>query len=266
MNKTVFKQAVRGNYKLFLVITAVLCLYLTIICAVFTPEMFSQIGMEGYNSMMSGMGNFGEMFSLENGFLSMIAQAYFGMIAYMFPMIYCIVTANKLIAAQVDRGSMAYTLAAPITRTKVTVTSFAYLVGSLVVMFAIVFGFGIIMGEVFQPGMLEPGKFFLITLGSFLLQFAIAGICFCSSCIFNMSKNSLAFGAGIPIAFFLFKMVSELSQDFEFFKYFTITSLFDTAGIINGENPAAYFLILAGIGLVTAVIGMLFFRRKDLPL
>ena len=35
-SKALFKQAVRSNYKIFLIFLAVLCLYLAAVCAVFT--------------------------------------------------------------------------------------------------------------------------------------------------------------------------------------------------------------------------------------
>ena len=43
-----------------------------------------------------------------------------------------------------------------------------------------------------------------------------SGICFCSSCIFNTSKNSLTFGAGIPLYFFVVSMFIKLSDDLDF--------------------------------------------------
>lgn len=48
---------------------------------------------------------------------------------------------------------------------------------------------------------LDIDTFLLINLGAFLYQLGISGICFCSSCIFNTSKNSLMFGVGIPLYF-----------------------------------------------------------------
>lgn len=42
--------------------------------------------------------------------------------------------------------------------------------------------------------------FLLINAGGLLLMFAVSGISFLSSCIFNLSKHSIALGAGVPLA------------------------------------------------------------------
>ncbi|MDB2084957.1 hypothetical protein PMZ64_04140 [Clostridium paraputrificum] len=52
----------------------------------------------------------------------------------------------------------------------------------------------------------------LINLGLFLLMFATSRITFMFSCIFNISKNYMAFGVGIPLAFFLFHMMAKVSH------------------------------------------------------
>lgn len=56
------------------------------------------------------------------------------------------------------------------------------------------------------------------------------------SCLFDLSKNSLALGAGIPIAFFLFLLMSKFSESLEGLKYFSMNILFDTNAIFNGDN------------------------------
>lgn len=38
LSKALFKQAVGSNYKILLLFTAVLALYLAMVCAVFTPQ------------------------------------------------------------------------------------------------------------------------------------------------------------------------------------------------------------------------------------
>ena len=56
------------------------------------------------------------------------------------------------------------------------------------------------------------------------------------SCIFNLSKNYMALGAGIPLAFFLFHMMAQVSDSLKGIKYLTLNSLFDTHAILNGGD------------------------------
>ncbi len=102
--------------------------------------------------------------------------------------------------------------------------------------------------------------------GLFLLMFATSGVAFMFSCIFNLSKYYMAFGAGIPVAFFLFDMMTQVSENLDIVKYFTLNTLFDTDAIISGGEYMMNFVILGFIGIVLYGIGMYVFRRKDLPL
>lgn len=109
-------------------------------------------------------------------------------------------------------------------------------------------------------------QYVLINLGLFLLLFALSSISFAASSIFNLTKYSMMFGAGIPITFFLLKMISETSTDLESLKYFSLNSLFDAEAIISNGDYVLNFVILAGIGIVLYVTGSEWFKRKDLPL
>ena len=76
----------------------------------------------------------------------------------------------------------------------------------------------------------------MLNFGLFLLMFATSGISFMFFSVFNLSKNSIALGAGIPLLFFLFQLMAQVSSDLEWFKYFTVNTLFDTAAILSGEG------------------------------
>jgi ABC-2 type transport system permease protein len=64
-------------------------------------------------------------------------EAYlYGFIMLVFPMLFCILSTNKLIARHVDRGSMTYLLAAPVKRETVAFTQMKVMATG---MFALVF-------------------------------------------------------------------------------------------------------------------------------
>ena len=112
----------------------------------------------------------------------------------------------------------------------------------------------------------DVNDYVMINLGLFLLMFATSGITFMFSCIFNTSKNYIALGAGIPIAFFLFHMMAQVSDSLEALKYLSLNTLFDTKAILNGENYGVKLIILAVVAIVSYTCGMIVFKEKDLPL
>jgi ABC-2 type transport system permease protein len=259
ISKPLLKQAIKSNFKLFLIFTAVLCGLLSIIITVFTPGTIESINNSGGNMSFNPVG---DIFTL----ISFLSNQYFGMMALLLPMIYVITVGNRLVAGQVDKGNMAYNLSTPVTRTQVSTTYALFLAGSLALMFAFIAGVGVGVAAIVQPGVLDEAAFLRLTFGEYLLQFAISGIVFCASCIFNRSSRSLIFGAGLPILFFVTNLLSVMSKDLEFLKYFSLITLFDTEAIISGQGYALGLVVLAGVAVVLYAVGMKVFKEKDLPL
>ncbi|GHU71897.1 hypothetical protein AGMMS49992_06740 [Clostridia bacterium] len=108
--------------------------------------------------------------------------------------------------------------------------------------------------------------YLMLNLGAFLLMFALASISFLFSCVFNLSKNSLALGAGIPVAFFIFQIMSQVGSSLENFKYLSLNTLFAPGDITGGGTYWPQFTILAVLGVVLYAVGIKVFKEKDLPL
>jgi ABC-2 type transport system permease protein len=430
LNKTIFKQTFKSNYKLWLIFTATLCAMLVLIISRFDPIKLNSI----VDMVMSTFGDsLGDRLS-GLGYItlnSMLSSSFYGMLAVVLPVIFVVLTANGLIAAQVDKGSMAYTLSTPIKRKTVAATKGTYLITAILCMFLIVSLVGLAAVQITQgsafgeaytadvkeiskefgwdkktvadnlniildnsqaitkgaetrkidedvyrlylqqkinsdnpsqttltPGeMMEFQQKFLagitaaaevldtsvagltsnlakiknnehaleaaaiasalvpeetlalapneavalemqkaafigiinaqlvskqlmldeclnfsvqeyltLNLGVFLLIFATSGIAFFCSCIFNSANNSLALGAGIPVAFYLFQMMSGFGEGLEFLKYFSLNTLFDPKAIVSGGSFWLPFLVLGIIGVALYVLAVKVFKEKDLPL
>jgi ABC-2 type transport system permease protein len=218
-SKTIFKQTFKANFKLWLIITLLLIVFCALLIGVFKPETISNL-----QDLIKGSPL--ESILEQQTFLGMLAQTYYSIHGVILPIIFIIITANSLIASQVDRGSMAYLLSTPIKRSAVVGTQAVYMVTSILVMFIIVTIVGLFSIHIFQGDIdINITDYLLLNLGLFLLMFAISSISFLFSCIFNLSKNSLALGAGIPIAFFLFQLMSQVDESLEGFKYLSLNSL-----------------------------------------
>ncbi|MCH7322673.1 ABC transporter permease [Solibacillus sp. MA9] len=260
INGTIFKQTLRNNVKLWLIFTLVLILLQVIMVAVFDDSTLTDISHLVEGTPLAGMLG-------QTTLLSMLASTFYSIHGVIFPIIFIIMTANSLIATQVDRGSMAYLLSTPTKRSTIIVTQAFYLIVSLVVMFFIETVAGFIAIQVFQSETdIVIADFIMLNVGLFLLMFAISSISFFFSSYCNLTKNSLAFGAGIPIAFFLFQLISSVDDSLDVLSYFTINALFDTTAILEGENYWWKLGLLLGIGIVLYIASLEVFKRKDLPL
>lgn len=257
---TYVNHLIKSNLKFLLAFTFVLCAFLIVICNVFTPETISGISDTTKGTIASNIltGN--------GSLVSFLSNSFYALMAIFFPMVYSIFVANRMIAEKVDTGSMASYLSTPVSRNTITVTSAAYLILSLIVMWGIASIVGIIAANAFQPDALDVDTFLMLNVGVFLYHFAISSICFCSSCIFNTSKNSLLIGGGLPLMFFVISLLMKLSDSLEFLEYFTLNSLFDPSNILNNSGYGQEFMIMATIGIILYVIGIIWFEKKDLPL
>ena len=110
------------------------------------------------------------------------------------------------------------------------------------------------------------GHFLNLNIGIFLLMFAIGGVSFMFSCIFNLTRNSMALGAGIPFAFFILNMMASTSPDFASLRFLTLGTLYNPMDIVGGYEFIPQFIAMAAIGLVLYTIGITVFKKKDLPL
>lgn len=260
INAPYFKQLVKSNSKFLLAFTIVLCVFLTVMSNVFTPETVS-----GLQAATKGTAA-GHILTGNGTLIGFMSNSFYALMAIIFPMVYSIMVGNRMIAEKIDRGSMAGFLSTPTDRRQITISSALYFILSLALMWAVASAVGIIAANAFQPDALDRDIFLKLNLGAFLYHFAISSICFCASCVCNTSKNSLTFGAGIPLFFFVVSLFIKLSEDLDFLKYFTLNTLFDTQKILAGSGYSGQLIALALIGIVLYGTGILWFEKKDLPL
>lgn len=114
----------------------------------------------------------------------------------------------------------------------------------------------------------DIGLYLLMNLGCFFLMLMSSGISFFASCLFNLSKNSLALGAGLPLFFYIMNLLWPFDRALDFFKYLTLFSLYRPLGVAAGVDATliAGYIIMPIVGLALYAAGIVVFKKKDLPL
>lgn len=315
-SKPLFKQSLKSNLGLWLTLSLGSALIFIIInLVVGTKQIFTNIDMnkvalyvkDEKMSWFEILGLLDQMgFNLNRiqtmsqiDMNSVMNDLVYKIAGVLLPMIYVMLTCNKLIAAQVSDGSMAYILSTPTNRRKVVRTQYAFMVASLFAMYLVIALGAFISGAIAwsvtkSTNPLPFGAMALRTVlycfGSFVAMFALTGIAFGASCWFNKSSKSVAIGGGACILAFLccilglfgnkvFVSVGVGVEAMNVFNYLSLYTLIDTEGMsnfakaINGVANATMSLdwlwelgILAGIGIVFALAGGIRFTKKDLPL
>lgn len=230
---------------------------------------------------------------------SILNELVYKIAGVLLPMIYVMICANRLIAAQVNDGSMAYVLSTPTNRKTVVRTQYLFLLLSIFAMYIVIFASAFTSEAISNAIQMKknpdavstwnPLTTPLFCLGSFLAIFALGGIAFGASAFFNKSSYSIAVGGGVCVVSFLccilglfgnqvFVAVGIGVKAMSFFNYLSIFTLVDNTSMsafakaVSGLDVQISYNwiwelgILLVIGLGFAIAGGIKFVKKDLPL
>ena len=316
ISKPLFKQSLKSLFGLWLAMTiGSAFIFIVINVAIGSKNIFTNIDMDSVSLYVSqeGLGWLKVLGLLERmGFSlariqvmsqidlnSILNELVYKIAGVLLPMIYVMICANRLIAAQVSDGSMAYILSTPTNRKTVVRTQYLFLLLSIFVMYIVIFvaaysseaiSNAIQMSK--NPEMKSswnPITTPLFCFGSFLSIFALGGIAFGASSFFNKSNYSIAVGGGACIVSFLccilglfgnevFVAVGIGVKAMSIFNYLSIFTLVDNTSMsafakaMNGLDAAPDYnwiwelAVLIVIGAAFAYLGGRRFVKKDLPL
>jgi len=266
MNKTLFISNIKSNWGLFVFVAGMLLIYVTTSITMFDP-VSAEAMMAMFEMLPEGMIKALGFDGLGSDLTSYLGGYLYGFILLIFPLIYTVMLSIKLVVKHVDSGSMAYLLSTPNSRVEIIFTQAVYLISSTFVLLLFELTVLISMAEAMFPGHLRIGEFLVLNLLVYLVLIVVGGISFLFSCLFNDTKNSIAFGAGLPIVFFVLKMISELSERTEFLKYFTIYSIVIPERIMSdGYYTLTVCLILVAVAAILYSSAIYIFHKKSLSI
>ncbi len=223
INMALYKRELKGSVKLLLIMGAIITMYVSIIISMYDPEMMKMLDSfaEAMPELMAAVG----MRANAANLLGFMASYLYGFILLLFPMLFCILRGNSLVARYVEKGSMVSLVAVPIKRRAIVLTQMTVLISGILLLIRTVLEL-ICAGSGF-PGELDTIELLVLNGGLLCLQLFIGGICFVSSCIFSDTKYSVSFGAGIPIFMYVLQMLANVGGNAEKAKYFTFFTLLD---------------------------------------
>lgn len=263
INIALYKHEMKGSIKLLIIFGAIITMYVSIIINMYNPEMMKTL--DGFIEVMPElMASVGMKANATNLLGFMISYLY-GFILLIFPMLFCILRGNALIAKYVDKGSMVSLVAAPVKRHIIAFTQMKVLVSGILLLVFYSTIVELVCTRIGFPEKLDIIALLILNGGLLCLHLFIGGICFLSSCIFSDTKYSVAFGAGIPIFMYVLQMLANVGGSAEKVKYFTFFTLFNPDGIIVGESSAIVGIFTLFVGaIILYILGIIVFERKDL--
>jgi ABC-2 type transport system permease protein len=258
-----FKYNMRQNRTLWMIILAILAMYLLIIMTMFDPNMVDSLERmlellpEGLVKAM-GFESFGTTL------LTFTANYIYGFLVFLFPMIYSVMVNHRLVAQHIDKGSMSYLLATPNTRRKIVLTQAAFSIFGVAALFVAATVIALVAAALMFPGAMEAGKFILLNLYTIAVYMAVGGIGFLAGCLLE-ERLSLAVGAGLPVMFLFFQMLGNAGDKIAWLGKFSLYYLFDFDRLFSPEQSVLpQVLALLAIALVTYGLAVLSFEKRDM--
>lgn len=263
LNLTLYRREMKNSLKMLLIFAAVMTLYIAVIIGMYDPKMTETLD-NFYEMMPDLMASVG-MKAGTNTLVGFMVSYLYGFILIVFPMVFCILRGNGLIAKYVDHGSMVTLMAAPVKRRTIVRTQMAVLLSGIFLLVLYATGLELAVCRAGFPE--EPVTAELLKLNAALLCLHLfnGGICFLASCVFSDTKRSIAFGAGFPALMYVVQMLANVGGKAEQLKYVTYFTLFNPDGILAGETCAfvGAAVLLAGAAVLFALAEQVF-CRKDL--
>lgn len=261
---SLFKYNVKNNYILWLTLVLVLSMYYIIIISMYDPE-----NIEALNNMLALLPE--ELIkamrfnNLGTTLLTVISGYIYGFLIFLFPMVITVVVNHKLVSSLVDKGSMAYLLSSPHTRTEIILTQVFTSIISIIMYFISTTLISIIACELMFPNQLEIGTYIYLNFYTIILYLAISSISFFASALSNDSKLSISIGVGVPMSFLVMQMLSGVGDNFKWLENFTMYSLFNPDLLIQKDNFVIIgMLSLIVISLVLYSFSIVVFNKKNM--
>ena len=262
INKSLYKYGIKKNWKLFAIFSAIITMYFVIIVTMFNPDFKNML--DQFSQFMPKLISAVGMMPI-NGTMEAFLSAYlYGFIMILFPMLLTIILTNGLVVKHTEKGSAVFLLSAPVKRKAIVITQMLVLITFSIALIIFTTIIGLISSSIFFPGQLHIGKFILLNVGTLGLHLFIAGLCFLASCIFNESRKSLMFGAGISVFMYVLQMVAQTGDKFSFAKYFTFFTMFNPNGIVILSVTSIITMVILFVCAAAFFIASVFvYDKKD---
>ncbi|QQE79850.1 ABC transporter permease subunit [Alicyclobacillus sp. SO9] len=194
-----------------------------------------------------------------------LAEKFYGLILLLILAIFTISVATKLVSGLADRGSLAYLLATPVSRTRLAITQIGVTLTTLwsVCLLAVVGG---IAGAAwFAPhNPLDSARFIQMNLMVALLFSVIAAYSFVFSCIFDNERRARAASTVITLIFYVLDLLAKLTDKVAWLKHFSVFALYSPANILRGKGAVTWSAIgLAAATVLVFILAVAIFRRRQ---
>ena len=212
------------------------------------PALLSAFSMEAFNlTTLSGF--FGVMFIYCALLLSLSAVLW----------------GSDIISKEERDKTVEFSLALPVTRGKVVTAKTLAAAVNCIVLLVITLGASLANAAKYQPDSAFFEFLFLCMIALFIMQMIFLAVGIFLGCAMKHYKQSSAVAIALLLGTYFLSVLSGLSENLEFLKYFTPFEYFDPATLLHESRiDLAYAALSAGIIAVCLVGAYLAYSKRDL--
>jgi putative exporter of polyketide antibiotics len=217
--------------------------------------------------------SFWAMMNVTPDFLGSFGLAGYLSLGYTHP-VYLILTetvviwfASRTIAGEMERGSIQFALARPVSRARLYATRVVALL-IVTTITAISGPVAMLVGvQLARPqGELVFRHLLVVAAASWLLIWAVAGTTLLWSALANTMSHAIGIALGVFVVSYVIDYFAALWKTLRPLDPFSIFNYYDpAAALARGTLEPKNALVLAAVGLVGALAGLRVFTQRDLP-
>lgn len=264
MNKTIFKNLFKSNFKFILIFVSVLSVYLGIIISLIDTS-----GIEKVKELFGTMGDMLSVFGISTESmtspLAYTASTFFAVLIIAFTMVYYLFIVNKIIVKPIETTSIVSTLSTPITRVKFSITQIIFIIVSMLILFLSILLVGSIMLN--NLGDFDFLAYFNLVSLFYLLTTMVAILSYTLAVIFTNTKFKSLYMI-VPIAFIILNMLSNAGgEKLSLINLITPFGWLDSMEIINeNANILGLYILLISLILILSFVSVKVFKNKNLTI
>ena len=237
--------------KMSLIVWASSIIFLMVICVLLFPEMKGE--MDTVGDMFASMGSFTQAFGMDRisfgsllGFYAVECGNILGLGGAFFAA-FCAVT---MLAKEEKDHTAEFLLTHPVSRVRVITEKLAAVMMQITLLNLTVLAASLI--SIACIGEEIPWKeLLLLHLAYYILQVELAGICFGVSAF--LRRGSIGIGLGIATMMYFLNLISNITEEAEFLKYFTPFAYAEGTDIVTDVTLDGG---LVALGLACGVLGI----------
>lgn len=254
------KKEFKFNLKSFIIWTSILIIMFLVVFLVY-PYIVTDETVKSLDEMLKVFPS--ELIKAFNMDITSINSAYGWLKSegFMFVLLivglYSSILGSNIVLKEENDKTIEYLGSLPIKRTKI-------MSNKIIVSITYIFLMTIILGLFNYIALLISGDFnqkeyLLLSITPLFVGLPLFGLNLFISTFLHKTKKTIGISLGLVFIFYLLNVLSELSSNVEFLKYFSIYTLADTRGIVSNQciNP---MMIIISV-LITGVLLLLSYSR-----